>query len=113
MPALPLVLPVTVQLVASTGTCWSAAFEADGVLKIVTGVVRRQVRPARRLAERGVRPLTRLVARRDAGAAWGRRPGADVLPARPAVAGSTTSAASSAIDAAAVASMVTSIARTR
>jgi hypothetical protein len=38
MPALPLALPVTAQLVASTGTCWSAAFEADGVLKNATGV---------------------------------------------------------------------------
>jgi hypothetical protein len=33
MPSLPLALPVTAQLVSTTGTCWSAAFEPAGVLK--------------------------------------------------------------------------------
>jgi hypothetical protein len=33
MPSLPLALPATIQLVSTTGTCWSAAFEPAGVLK--------------------------------------------------------------------------------
>jgi hypothetical protein len=32
-PALPLLLPATAQLQATTGTCWSAAFTTAGVLK--------------------------------------------------------------------------------
>ena len=38
MPVLPLALPVTAQLVATTGTCWSASFEPAGVLKNTDGV---------------------------------------------------------------------------
>jgi hypothetical protein len=38
MPALPLALPVTAQLVATTGTCWSASFAPAGVLKNTTTV---------------------------------------------------------------------------
>jgi hypothetical protein len=38
MPVLPLGLPVTAQLVATTGTCWSASFEPGGVLKNTSSV---------------------------------------------------------------------------
>jgi hypothetical protein len=31
-------LPVTAQLIGTTGTCWSASFEAGGVLKNTSGV---------------------------------------------------------------------------
>jgi hypothetical protein len=37
MPVLPMTLPVTAQLVATTGTCWSASFETGGVLKNTSG----------------------------------------------------------------------------
>jgi hypothetical protein len=34
----PFALPVTAQLVGSAGTCWSAQFRAEGVLKNVPGI---------------------------------------------------------------------------
>jgi len=38
MPSIPVTLPLAAQLASTTGTCWSAAFGADGVLKNGAGV---------------------------------------------------------------------------
>jgi len=38
MPALPATLPLTAQLASTTGTCWSAKFGSEGLLKNEPGV---------------------------------------------------------------------------
>jgi hypothetical protein len=38
MPTIPVTLPLTAQLASSTGTCWSAEFRADGVVRNEPGV---------------------------------------------------------------------------